>query len=69
MALERPATIVFTCGSAGVPRAVLHTCGNHNYNAPGSNVNLPLTANDRWLPDLPLHHVAGLGIEFRGLLA
>ena len=46
-------TIVHTSGSAGVPKAVLHTCGNHYYNALGSNVNLPPTAEDRWLLDLP----------------
>ena len=69
MALGRPATIVFTSGSAGVPKAVLHTCGNHYYNALGSNINLPLTSGDRWLLNLPLHHVAGLGIHFRCLLA
>lgn len=62
-------TIVHTSGSARVPGAVLHTCGNHYYNALGSSVNLPLTAEDRWLLDLPLHHVAGLGIVFRCLLA
>ena len=39
--LQRPMTIVHASGSAGVPRAVLHTCGNHYYNALGSNVNLP----------------------------
>ena len=44
---QRPMTIVHTSGSAGVPKAVLHTCGNHYYNAPGSNANLPLTAEDR----------------------
>ena len=47
----------------------LDSCGNHYYNAPGSNASLPLTAEDRWLLDLPLHHVAGLGIVFRCLLA
>ena len=67
--LQRPATILHTSGSAGVPKAVLHTCGNHYYNALGSNANLPLTAEDRWLLDLPLHHVAGLGVLFRCLLA
>ena len=60
--LGRPATIVFTSGSTGVPKAVLHTCGNHYCNALGSNTNLPPAARDPWLSNLPLHHVAGLGI-------
>ena len=69
MPLCRPATIVFTSGSTGTPKAVLHAYGNHYYNALGSNENLPLAAGDRWLLDLPLYHVGGLGILFRCLLA
>ncbi len=68
MGLGRPATIVFTSGSTGTPKAVLHSYGNHYYNALGSNRNLPLAAGDRWLLDLPLYHVGGLGILFRCLL-
>ncbi len=67
--LGRPATIVFTSGSTGVPKAVLHSYGNHYYNALGCNRNLPLAPGDRWLLDLPLYHVGGLGILFRSLLA
>ena len=61
--LQRPATIVHTSGSTGVPRAMLHSCGNHYYNALGSNANLPLTVGDRWLLDLPLHPRRSSGLS------
>jgi O-succinylbenzoic acid--CoA ligase len=67
--LERPATIIFTSGSTGVPKAALHTFGNHHYNALGSNANIPLRPGHRWLHSLPLYHVGGLSILFRCLLA
>ncbi len=67
--LEQPATIVFTSGSLGVPKAVLHSYGNHYYNANGSNQNIPLQPGDRWLLALPLFHVGGLSILFRCLLS
>jgi o-succinylbenzoate---CoA ligase len=67
--LERSATIIFTSGSTGVPKAALHTFGNHYYNALGSNANITLRPGDRWLHSLPLYHVGGLSILFRCLLA
>jgi o-succinylbenzoate---CoA ligase len=67
--LERSATIIFTSGSTGVPKAALHTFGNHYYNALGSNANITLRPGDRWLHTLPLYHVGGLSILFRCLLA
>ncbi len=66
---ERPATIVFTSGSTGVPKAALHTFGNHHYSALGSGANIPLGPEDRWLHSLPLYHVGGLSVVFRCLLA
>ena len=69
MPLERPATIIFTSGSTGVPKAALHTFGNHYYSALGSNANIALRSGDRWLHSLPLYHVGGLSIVFRCLLA
>jgi O-succinylbenzoic acid--CoA ligase len=67
--LQRSATIIFTSGSTGVPKAALHTFGNHYYNALGSNANIALRPGDRWLHSLPLYHVGGLSILFRCLLA
>jgi o-succinylbenzoate---CoA ligase len=66
---DRPATIIFTSGSTGVPKAALHTFGNHYHSALGSNANIALRAGDRWLHSLPLYHVGGLSILFRCLLA
>ena len=66
---ERPATIIFTSGSSGVPKAALHTFGNHYHSALGSNANITLRPGDRWHLSLPLYHVGGLSILFRCLLA
>lgn len=68
MALDRPATAIFTSGSAGRPKMALHTFGNHYYSARGANTNLRVRSGDRWLLSLPLYHVGGLGIVFRCLL-
>ncbi len=64
----QPATILFTSGSAGQPKAVLHSLGNHYYNALGSNKNIRVQPGDRWLLSLPVYHVGGLGIIMRCVL-
>lgn len=69
LALQRPATVVFTSGSTGEPKAALHTLANHYWSASGSNANIALEPGDRWLHTLPLYHVGGLSILFRCLLA
>ena len=69
LALDLPATIVFTSGSAGEAKAALHTFGNHYFSALGSNANIALSPGDRWLHSLPIYHVGGLSIIFRCLLA
>lgn len=65
----RPATVVFTSGSTGAPKAALHTFGNHYFSAAGSNANIAPAPGDRWLHSLPLYHVGGLSIIFRCLLS
>ncbi len=66
--LDQPATIMTTSGSTGTPKAVLHSYGNHYYNAVGSNQNISVQPGDRWLVSLSLFHVGGLAILLRCLL-
>jgi o-succinylbenzoate---CoA ligase len=66
---DQRATIYFTSGSSGEPKAVLHRIENHYANAEASNRNIPYGPGDCWLLSLPLYHVAGMGILWRTLLA
>lgn len=65
---DQPATVIFTSGSSGQPKAALHAYGNHYFNAQGSNENIAIAPGDRWLLSLPLFHVGGLAVLFRMLL-
>jgi O-succinylbenzoic acid--CoA ligase len=62
-------TIVFTSGSTGSAKAVVHSLANHFYSALGANQLMPLNPGDRWMMSLPLYHVGGLAIFFRTLLS
>ena len=68
LSLNQDATIIFTSGTTGNPKAVLHSIGNHYYNAIGSNLNIPFVKGDIWLVSLPFFHVGGLAILFRAVL-
>ncbi|WP_372369720.1 o-succinylbenzoate--CoA ligase [Candidatus Uabimicrobium sp. HlEnr_7] len=67
--LNKHSTAVFTSGSVGKAKGIVHSFGNHYYSAKGSNNNIPLVPGDRWLLSLPLYHVAGIAIVFRCLVA
>ena len=67
--LDAPATVVFTSGSTGEPKAALHAVGHHVWSARGWQDALPLGPGSCWLLDLPLHHVGGMAVLWRCALA
>jgi O-succinylbenzoic acid--CoA ligase len=66
---EQTATVLFTSGSTGDQKAVVHQLKHHLAAAAASNAQAALSPSDRWLCVLPLYHVGGLAILFRCLLA
>lgn len=67
--VDSPATLIFTSGSSGSPKAALLSFGNHFYNATASNQRVPYRHGDRWLLSLPLFHVSGIAVLFRTMVA
>ncbi|WP_225445213.1 o-succinylbenzoate--CoA ligase [Photobacterium arenosum] len=64
---EKIASIVFTSGSSGVPKAVAHTQEQHLASARGLLAVLSFQQHDCWLLSLPIYHVSGLSILYRWL--
>lgn len=65
--MHHTATITFTSGTTGQPRAVPLSHGNHLASAAASARRLGTGPGDTWLSCLPLHHVGGLAIIIRAL--
>src|SRR5215218_3233729 len=59
---------ILTSGTAGRPRPIGLTYGNHLWSAVGSAFNLGVEPTDRWLCCLPLFHVGGLSIVMRSVI-
>lgn len=59
------ASIVFTSGSTGNPKAVAHTANQHIASAAGLLKHFEFDSNDTWLLSLPMYHVSGLAIFYR----
>ncbi|WP_101843217.1 o-succinylbenzoate--CoA ligase [Halobacillus sp. Marseille-P3879] len=66
--LSKPFTMMYTSGTTGKPKAVIHTYGNHWFSAVASALNLGLRENDKWLVCLPLFHVGGFSILMKNVI-
>ncbi|MEI3611659.1 o-succinylbenzoate--CoA ligase [Pseudogracilibacillus sp. SO30301A] len=66
--LSKPCTLMFTSGTTGLPKTVVHTYGNHWWSAVGSMLNLGLTDEDKWLLTLPMFHIGGFSILMKNII-
>lgn len=69
MSVSQPASLVFTSGSSGTPKAVLNSVHNYMVSAKASHTRLHITARSSWLLSLPCYHISGLSILVRMFLA
>jgi O-succinylbenzoic acid--CoA ligase len=66
---DLPALFLRTSGSTAEPKLAVLSLANLLANAKGALSILDLKPNDRWLLNLPLFHVSGIGILMRCILA
>ncbi|WP_323868299.1 o-succinylbenzoate--CoA ligase [Xenorhabdus szentirmaii] len=63
----RPASVILTSGSSGLPKAAVHSVRAHLASAQGVLSCMDFGPDDSWLLSLPLFHVSGQGILWRWL--
>jgi len=66
---EQPCNIIFTSGSSGFPKAIIHHYRNHFFSALGSQTLIPLSRHDHNLLSLPLFHIGGYATVVRTIIA
>jgi acyl-CoA synthetase (AMP-forming)/AMP-acid ligase II len=69
VASDAPALILYTSGTTGRPKGAVHTHGSLGANLTALAQAWRLTADDRLLHCLPLHHLHGLVVGLLGCLA
>ncbi len=65
--LENESVIIFTSGSSGQPKGVVHTFSSLINSIKNGNDILNQKENDRWLASLPFYHIGGFQIICRSL--
>jgi len=63
------AVVLATSGSTGLPKGAELTAAALTASATSSLARLGATSGERWLCCLPVHHISGLGVLVRSLLA
>lgn len=65
---EQACNIIFTSGSSGFPKAIVHNYRNHFFSALGSQRLIPLAPQDHNLLSLPLFHIGGYATVLRTII-
>ena len=62
---QRPFTLLFTSGTSGKAKAIVHSAANYRASTMAGARRLGSSDDDVWLAAMPLHHVGGLAIVVR----